>query len=229
MTLADSRIEVVVESFLTRLHAPEFSELAGAVTRRGDRRADVPRDTSSVWTNVLLNVVLSMGTEDGWTTYPARRYWSQGKDNGRNSSYDGPRPQPDDRGEYLFDACWTTYPRVASGWTRALENGPGLPQPRLVLSCECEWAERPGPDRSGETRAGRILDDFAKLVDAPARHRLMMFSYWDDLRFDRIVGLCSRLATPFGADDAYALIGWHASTPWEDRASARVQILRGGR
>lgn len=226
--LPNSRTELIVQAFLARLRSSRLDDLASAVTARSDRRTDVPRDTSSAWTNVLLNTLLSMGAEEGWTTYPARRYWSQGKKGGTNSSYDRPE-RADDRGEYIFDACWTTYPRTTTGWIGALAGAPGIARPRLELSCECEWAERVGDDPTAESRAGRILDDFAKLIDAPARHRIMMFAYWDDLPFVRVVELCSRLAHPLAPGESFAMIGWHAATEWRDRGSAQVEVLAGDR
>lgn len=226
--LASSRTEMIVQGLFARLRGSHLDDLASAVTARSDRLADVPRDTSSAWTNVLLNTLLSMGADEGWTTYPARRYWSQGKKGGMNTSYDRPA-RTDDRGEYLFDACWTTYPRTTAGWIGALGNASGIARPRLELSCECEWAERVGDDPDAERRAGRILDDFAKLIDAPAQHRLMMFAYWDDLPFVRVVDLCSRLARPLAPGESFALTGWHAATEWEDRGSAQVEIVAADR
>lgn len=214
------------KAFVDRFRAKLASlpPLAEAVTRRRDGATDEIRDGNAEWTNVLLNTVLELGVEHGFTPYPRRLYFRRPRRGVvTNSKYDVP-PRSGDRGEYLFDASWTTYPRTDREWLAEIARGPA-PGARLRLICESEWVSSVrGPTAVDDHRL-RVLYDFAKLVDVSAPVRVLLFTFMErgDASFEALAALCAKAAGAREHDDpsaGYALLGWPRSAWWEDRVSS---------
>jgi hypothetical protein len=193
------------------------NDISCAVRRRNDRPVDRIEDDNAAWSNVLLNAILDLGHERGFNVFPRRLYFGRAQYAG-NSKYDQPR-RSDDRGEYLFDACWTTYPTTATEWLARLRHGP-IPEPRIALACESEWVATVRGSVSSTEHVAAVLDDFAKLTDvgAPLKVLLYAFGTEDGATSEEIVTLCASAAGAIQVERpppaGYALLGWPLGAGW---------------
>jgi hypothetical protein len=216
------------DAFLRQLAT--VTDLSAGLTFRRDAAGCMVKSAGSAeWTNILLNILLEMGAACGFEVYPRRKYFvrrGQTKSGdtvrrgyAKNCDYDRP-PQPDDRGEWLLDACWTRYP-AQQAWVERLRREPGVQHSGILLACESEWASSQFGQLDPDAHVSAVLDDFAKLVDIRASLKVLFFSFQPKAEgvanFDDIVSLCRVVASPVAATEHYLLFGWPYTATWPER------------
>jgi hypothetical protein len=211
------------EEFVAGLQRAKTIE--DAVTRRPDRQKDPVREGTTEWTNAVLNLVLEVGRAHGYSVWPTRLYFSRPRGRAVNAKY----YQPEDRGEYLVDACWTQYPDEDL-WLERLQSGNKVATPRMALACECEWCTgRWGQHEEPRQHALNMLRDFSKLTDLAAPLKLFIFGFQQGVPtadFDDLVKLCKRAASPISEAESYLLLSWPGDAKWSERTSRmRSEIL----
>lgn len=195
------------------------------VWAQGHERALTPSDEfgSAYWTNALLNSVLKEGAKRDFEVWPGCKYLAidtLGVARNRNNAR---KKGSSDRGEWMLDACWTSYPPLGA-WIKNLlaaeQDGGG----GIALACESEWGSRAG----GEIHLRMVLHDFAKLVAVQAPMKLMFFGYFEDdevASFERIKSLCRKVAAKDRYKCTYLLMGWPYFSPWRLRKSFKKDVF----
>ncbi len=216
--------EELRDQLLTEIRRKE--DLAAAIQWKPGETGRVEPDGGGEWTNALLNIVLDEGRRRKYLVYPAGCYFYVRNDRGGNAKYGG---REDDDGEWMVDACWTTYPPGPyRNWIEGLrENRVG--RCGMVLACESEWAIGQHGSLPADHHVNAVMEDFAKLTELRAPLKLMIFAFQvkREPTFETFVELFTKATAPVADGEAYLYMGWPSDATWPQRMdTVRTGIIR---
>lgn len=197
----------VIAEFLRLLDAA--ADPAQSVLFRAGKTFSPDSARRAFWTHVMMNALLRIGKQRGFTTYPSNYYLTvDRRGQYHNCRYD----TKTDESEFMLDVVWGTWGAGRRWWRDSRDNGVRM---GIELACESEWGWLEGKDH--DHHLDTTFNDFSKLVAIKSPLKVFIANSDSPQMTAELLECTEAMARQalHPTSEEYAVLVWDASASWQ--------------